>query len=123
MRRKKESAGEKEANLKHLSRLELLEMLLDEEKRIASLEKELAQTKAELEKRTIQIENSGSIAEAALKLNGIFEAAQAAADQYLENIRQRGQADTSRDEMLKKVEQASESPAGADPPEGEVQES
>ena len=32
------------------------------------------------------IENSGSIAEAALKLSGIFEAAQAAADQYLENI-------------------------------------
>jgi cell division septum initiation protein DivIVA len=123
MSRKKESTGEKEANLKHLSRLELLEMLLDEEKRIASLEKELAQAKAELAKRTILIENSGSIAEAALKLNGIFEAAQAAADQYLENIRQLGQADTPGEEMLKKEDDASESPAGADHQEGEAQES
>jgi phosphoribosyl-dephospho-CoA transferase len=76
-----------EGNLKHLSRTELLEMLLDEEKRIAQLEQELARTREALAQRTIQIENSGSIAEAALKLNGIFEAAQAAADQYLENIR------------------------------------
>jgi hypothetical protein len=34
----------------------------------------------------IDIEESGSIAEAALKINGVFEAAQAAADQYLDNI-------------------------------------
>jgi chemotaxis regulatin CheY-phosphate phosphatase CheZ len=76
-----------EGNLKHLSRMELLEMLLDEEKKIARLEKELDQAQKDLARREIQIETSGSIAEAALKLNGIFEAAQAAADQYLENVR------------------------------------
>jgi hypothetical protein len=37
--------------------------------------------------RTIELEEAGSIAEAALKLNGIFEVAQQAADQYLMNIR------------------------------------
>ena len=36
--------------------------------------------------RKIKLREAGSIAEAALRLNGIFEAAQAAADQYLENI-------------------------------------
>ena len=34
------------------------------------------------------LENSGSIAEAALKLNDVFQAAQLAADQYLENVKQ-----------------------------------
>ena len=74
------------AMLKKLSRQDLLEMLIEEEKRIDQLEKELAEAKAKLEDRKIRIETSGSIAEAALKLNGIFEAAQAAADQYLENL-------------------------------------
>lgn len=75
------------AMLKKLSRQDLLEMLIAEEKRIEALEKELEEARAELANRRIQIETSGSIAEAALKLNGIFEAAQAAADQYLENLK------------------------------------
>ena len=40
--------------------------------------------------RVIELEEAGSIAEAALKLNGIFEVAQQAADQYLMNIRRLG---------------------------------
>ena len=38
--------------------------------------------------------DSGSIAEAALKLNGIFEVAQKAADQYLENVKARASQPT-----------------------------
>lgn len=37
--------------------------------------------------RQIQLEEAGSIAAAALRLNGIFEAAQQAADQYLYNLK------------------------------------
>lgn len=37
--------------------------------------------------RKIELQEAGSIAEAALRLNGIFDIAQKAADQYLENIR------------------------------------
>lgn len=81
--------------LKKLSRQDLLEMLIAEEKRVEKLEKELEETRAQLQERQIRIEESGSIAEAALKLNGIFEAAQAAADQYLENIKQ--QVETERE--------------------------
>ncbi len=42
---------------------------------------------AERTKRSIELKEAGSIAEAALRLNGVFEAAQKAADQYLYNIR------------------------------------
>lgn len=71
-----------------LNRKELLEILLCMSKENEQLKKEIEELKEELKSRRIIIENSGSIAEAALKLNGIFEAAQQSADQYLENIRE-----------------------------------
>lgn len=43
--------------------------------------------RTEREKREVDMEDVGSIAEAALKLNGVFDAAQRAADQYLRSIR------------------------------------
>lgn len=43
--------------------------------------------RAERTKREIELREAGSIAEAALRLNGVFETAQKAADQYLYNIR------------------------------------
>lgn len=72
--------------LKKLKRSELLEMLLEQTKRVESLEKELELKNKELENRRIIIEKAGSIAEASLCLNKVFEAAQQAADQYLENV-------------------------------------
>lgn len=72
--------------LKRLTRAELLELLLEQSKEVEALRQELADVRARLRDKNIVIENAGSIAEAALKLNGVFEAAQAAADQYLENV-------------------------------------
>lgn len=71
--------------LRKLSRAQLLEMLLLQTEKAETLEKELAEVKEKLADRKIQIERVGSIAEASLELNGVFQAAQAAADQYLEN--------------------------------------
>lgn len=76
--------------LRRLKRSELLEILYEQEKEIAELRKKLNRATRKLEDRRILIEKSGSIAEAALRLNEVFEAAQAAADQYLENIRELG---------------------------------
>lgn len=45
--------------------------------------------------RRIELQEAGSIAEAALRLNGIFDIAQKAADQYLENVRRLGNEDKS----------------------------
>lgn len=75
-----------ERELKRLSRMDMLKMMLALSKENEQLRKELAHTKQRLAERTITIQNAGSIAEAALRLNGIFEVAQAAADQYLESL-------------------------------------
>ena len=72
--------------LKKLSKLQLLELLAQQERELQVLRKSLEEKEAELAERRIQIENAGSIAEAALKLNEVFEAAQRAADQYLESL-------------------------------------
>lgn len=50
------------------------------------------------ESRMIELEDAGNIAEAALRLNGIFEAAQKAADQYIENLKQRCDAEYAENE-------------------------
>ena len=73
--------------LKHLSRSELLEMLLAQVEENQKLKMQLNEMQAQLDNRQIVINEAGSIAEAALQLNGVFEAAQNAAAQYLENIR------------------------------------
>ena len=54
--------------------------------RIRSLTAEMAKWRAE---RKAELEQAGSVAGAALRLNGILKAAQLAADQYLYNIRLR----------------------------------
>lgn len=72
--------------LKKLSRAQLLELLLKLSRENEQLRARQEELEYRLQDRAIQIETVGSIAEAALKLNGVFEAAQAAAAQYLENV-------------------------------------
>lgn len=74
--------------LKKLSRRDLLEMLLEQSKELAETEERLKEAEAELNARKINIDKAGSIAEAALQLSGIFEAAEAACQQYTDNIRE-----------------------------------
>ncbi len=76
-----------EKELKKLNRKQLLELLLRQTERVEALETELAETKRQLEDKRITEMKAGSIAQAALQLNGIFEAAQKAADQYLDNVK------------------------------------
>lgn len=73
--------------LKRLSRSELLEMLIAQMEENEKIRMELEKVREKADSRQITIDRAGSIAEAALALNGVFEAAQAAAEQYLENIR------------------------------------
>ncbi len=72
--------------LRKLTRGELLELLLVQSKEIDRLNAELEQLQEQVQQREIKLAHAGSIAEAALQLNGVFEAAQAAADQYLQAI-------------------------------------
>lgn len=74
--------------LRKLSRTELLEMLVERSREVERLQEELKQVREQLTSRQIAVDRAGSIAEASLQLNGVFDAAQKAAEQYLENIRQ-----------------------------------
>lgn len=77
--------------LKKLSRADLIEMLIQQTRESEAVRDQLQQAQAQLNNRTVACENAGSIAEAALQLNGVFESAQAACDQYIENIRQKNE--------------------------------
>lgn len=73
--------------MRKLSRQDLLELLLALRQERDALQEELEQTKAALQDRMLKINEAGSIADATLRLSGVFEAAQFAAEQYLVNIR------------------------------------
>ena len=75
-----------EKELRRLNRTELLEMLLEQSREIDNLKEQLSRMEEIINRRRILLEKAGSIAEASLQLNGVFEAAQKAADQYVENI-------------------------------------
>lgn len=88
--------------LKKLSRAELLELLLQQSREVERLQRKLDRAEKQLQSRQIMIEEAGNIAEAALRINEVFEAAQQAADQYLENVKRLGgpQADEADKELL-----------------------
>lgn len=73
-------------DLKKLKRTDLLNRLLAATRENEQLKAELAEARLQLADRQLGMLDAGSIAEASLKLNDVFSAAQAAADQYLDNI-------------------------------------
>ena len=77
--------------LRRLSRAELLEMLLAQTEENERLRERLEDAEKALEGRRIDIAKAGSLAEASLKLNDVFLAADQAARQYVENVRRLAQ--------------------------------
>ena len=82
--RRKNQLTDKE--LHKLNRKELLELMLDQSRQLDDLREQLRQAQEQLTSRQLLLNKAGSIAEASLQLNRVFEAAQAAAEQYLENV-------------------------------------
>ncbi len=76
-----------DAQLRRLSRRDLIDIIFELKKREMQLQQQLEEANKALEDRQIRIEQAGSIAQAALALNRVFEAAQAAADDYLRSVR------------------------------------
>ena len=92
--------------LRRLHRSELLEMLISLTEENRKLNDLLEQTRSQLRDRQITIENAGSLAEAAMSLSGIFQTADAAAQQYLESVRQlTAQQEEACREILSQAEQ------------------
>lgn len=75
-----------EKELRKLTRRDLLEMLIMQTKRTDELQAQLDASRQQLKERELTVSNAGSMAEAALKLNGVFEAADAAAAQYIKSV-------------------------------------
>lgn len=75
------------SNLSKLSRAELLEIMVSQSEEIDRMSKRIEELEKKLQDRELAMKNVGSIAEAALVLNNIFEDAQKAAEMYLENVK------------------------------------
>ena len=74
-------------DLKHYSRMDLIELLLEKSKELESMELELKNIQEKLNDREIKINEAGNIAEASLKLNNIFNDAQNSANLYLSSLK------------------------------------
>ncbi len=75
-----------ENELRRLSRAELIEIIYELQKQNEQNTAQIAALQARLDDREIRIAESGSLAEAVIRVNGVLEAAQAAADQYLASL-------------------------------------
>ncbi len=94
-------------DLRKLSKTDLLELLIEQGRENLALKEKLEKAEAELAQRRLAMEQSGSIAEAALKLSGVFEAAQKAIDLYRENCERECQ------EMLARAREQAGTPHAA----------
>jgi len=90
----------KHKELKRLSRAELLELLLIQTKETERLRGRLEKAEAELAERQLRMQNAGDLAHAVLEVNGVIQAAQDAAQQYLENMIQMERETKYRCELM-----------------------
>ena len=97
----------KEKDLRHLKRVELLDMLIEQGRLVDAQAEEINKLKAQIEElnlklkdRTVSLEKAGSIAEASLRIAKVFMAAEDAAKIYLENLRIKSGSDVPAEKAL-----------------------
>lgn len=73
--------------VRRLGKLQLLQIIRDQEIELLALQKKVDELQKQLDERRLMMEKAGSIAEAAMQINKVMDAAQKAADQYLESVR------------------------------------
>ncbi len=74
--------------LRKMNRTELIEIIYALQQNEKSLRSEMEELRARLDEKLLRIESAGSIAEAALSLNHLFEDAQLAAQQYVLSVQE-----------------------------------
>lgn len=79
-------------DIKKLSRADLIEIIYSLKKSEEALQEQVEALRAELDDRTIKLEKLGSVAEAAIAVSGVFDAAQSAADTYLDEVKRKHSA-------------------------------
>ena len=106
-----------EKQLKKLKRVELLEILVEQETELEELRAKLEETETALRNRDIRMKEAGSMAQAALQLNRIFEDADQAVQDYLAAARamkeeQEALLERARAQFQVELERSSDSPEG-----------
>ncbi len=91
---------------RRLSRADLIEIIYELQQNEKALQQENEDLKHRLEERRETVSEAGSLAEVLAKVNGLFEAAQATADGYQEEIRRL--QDEAREEARIRLEEARE---------------
>lgn len=76
-----------DAQLKKLKRVELLELLVEQGEELEQTRERLRKAEEALASRQLRMQSAGTMAEAALKLNDVFAAADQAAKDYLDAVR------------------------------------
>lgn len=102
---------------KRLKRADLIEIIYRLQENEEKYRETIAKMGRKLEEKQTKIENAGSIAEAAMALSNVFDAAQEAADRYLADIvRMHREAEqeleTARKEAARITETARRNAAG-----------
>lgn len=95
--------AQEEKELRKMRRMELIEIIYQLQQNLVRMEQENERLRRKLHDRRILLENAGSIAEAALRINEVFESAQRAADQYVESVRLAAQ-DAEQTEQAEQTE-------------------
>ena len=80
-----------EKDLKKLNRYQLLELLIVQTQRADRLQVKLEEAEKQLNEKDLTMSSLGSIAEASLQLAGVFQAAQAAADHYIDAAKKKSE--------------------------------
>ena len=78
-----------EKELRKMNRYQLLELLILQTERADKLQQKLEELESQRDQQDLKLTTLGSVAEASLQLSGVFQAAQEAADTYLQEAKKR----------------------------------
>lgn len=99
-----------ERELRKLNRYQLLELLVVQKERADRLESRLEAAEKQLIDQDIKLTSLGSIAEASLQVSGVFQAAQEAADLYVNAAKRKAEEieQTARENAERIIREAEE---------------
>ena len=104
--------------LKRLNRAELLQLLMNQSVETEQLQAKVEELTEQVQRQEITCQNVGSMAEAALALGGVFQAADQAAQKYIQEMADRAarqeqelqaKADEAREQVKKLLAEATDS--------------
>ena len=81
-----------------LRRSALIEIIYEYQRREKEMQSEIENLKEQLSARELKISEAGSIAEAVVKLNELFETAQKTADEYIMQVKRKYDAEAFSEE-------------------------